>query len=126
MRTRTILLALALLFAFEGPAAAQAPDVAGTWRMTVTVPGTGGTQDIDIVIEPAGEGIAVRWTVDGTEYKGAGAVTGESIEWTMKDTEVAFVFKGTIASSDGTVMMSGDFGRADGGGRTAWKAIRVS
>ena len=131
MRTRPILLALPLLAAIAVPAAAQAPDISGTWRMTVTVPGSGGTQDIDIVIEPAGEGIAVLWTVEGTEYKGGGTVTGEAIEWTMKDTppggtEVAFVFKGTIVSSDGTVTMSGDFGRADGGERTAWKAVRVS
>ncbi len=130
MRTKLAIASLALAAALVIPAAGQAPDIAGTWKMTVTVPGS--SQDIDLVIEPSGEGIAVRWTAEGKEYKGAGTVEGTAIAWTMSDsqngTEVKFLFTGTITPGpDGKpAAIAGEFGPANGGERAAWKAVRVS
>ena len=130
MRTKLAIATLALAAALVIPAAGQAPDVAGAWKMTVTVPGS--SQDIDLVIEPLGEGIAVRWIVEGKEYKGVGTVKGTAIEWTMSDshngTEVRFLFTGTVTSGpDGKpAAIAGEFGSANGGERAAWKAVRVS
>ena len=128
MRTKLAIASLALAVALVIPAAGQTTGVTGTWKMTVTVPGS--NQDIDLVIEPSGEGIAARWTVEGKEYKGTGTVKGTAIEWTMSDsqngTEVKFLFTGTITPGpDGRAAeIVGEFGPANGGERAAWKAVR--
>ena len=130
MRTKLAIAMFALLAGLAVPAAARPVDVTGTWRLTVSVPGSSATDSIDMIIEAAGQGISVRWTVAGTEYRGEGKVEGQVIEWTMKDTQggtvASFLFKGTISEANGTVTMSGDFGRAEGGERAAWKAARAS
>jgi hypothetical protein len=130
MKTKLAIALLALIAGLAAPAAAGTVNITGTWRLTVTIPGSSATDTIDMIIEAVGQGISVRWTAGGTEYKGEGRIEGQAIEWTMKDTQggavVEFLFKGTIVETNGTVTMSGDFGRAEGGERTAWKAARAS
>lgn len=124
----SVALVLAVAVAVFLPArAAQNTDLSGKWRLTIEV--SGAPDSIDCVIEQKADGIVVKWSGEGMEFKGEGTVKGGAVEWKMIDdrNKAEIPFTGTVTSSRDAkpVEMSGQLTLPGNAGVHNWKAVRV-
>ncbi len=128
---RTLSLAVLILAAaavtFLPAGASQTADLSGKWRLTVEAPGA--PESIDCMIEQKADGIVVKWSGEGMEFKGEGTIKDGTVEWKMIDdrNKAEIPFTGTITSSREAkpVEMSGQFTLPGNAGVHNWKAVRV-